>query len=329
MNRGVEVPQRSSPARPTPRGPRHLRTSSSDSDPLHQRPLTERSPWIMDRQSLRITQSDPANQKKLGNRITDLETQLAQAQHELKSLKHQLSSAKKQAQEELNKKPTTVRKVVKHEKPQTITKIQDTKSRDSPDNGVPDEINPKTDVFEVHVEKLLVESKDESSQSEVTESEKSSSCDEAASKNEDINHYKAMTLKQQLEDKKSQDATARSKEKELAAKLTQVGHELEPYRANEAQLKDRNEMKRMKVKTEQWRKAADAAAAVLAGGVEINGLMSDRCASMDNHFNGIFKPPIDGYGGYLGSPGGDEDNDDGFGREKKRSSGIRIFGELW
>ncbi|KAK9732965.1 hypothetical protein RND81_04G034900 [Saponaria officinalis] len=216
MNRGVEVPQRPSPASPAPRGPRHLRTSSSDYDPLHQRPLTERSPRIMDRRSPRITQSDPANHKKLRTRITDLETQLAQAQHELKSLKHQLSSAKKQAQEELNKKPTT-----------------DTKSRDRPDNGVPDEINPETDVFEVHVEKLLVESKDESSQSEVTEAEKTSSCDEAASKNEDINHYKAMveekekekqviieenqTLKQQLEEAKSQDATARSKEEELAA----------------------------------------------------------------------------------------------------------------
>ncbi|KAK9688659.1 hypothetical protein RND81_09G001800 [Saponaria officinalis] len=355
--RGVEVPQRPSPAGPTPRGPRHLRTSSSDSDPLHQRPLTERSPRIMDRRSPRITQSDPANQKKLGTRITDLETQLVQAQHELKSLKHQLTSAKKQAQEELNKKPTTVRKVVKREKPQTVTKIQDTKSRDSPDNEVPDEINPETDVFEVPVEKLLVESKDESSQSEVTEAEKPSSCDEVASKNEDIDHYKAMveekekekqviieenqTLKQQLEEAKSEAAAARTKEEELAAKMTQVGQELAACKANEAQLKDRvldgitakesleNEMKRMKVQTEQWRKAADAAAAVLAGGVEINGRMSDRCASMDNHFNGIFEPPIDGYGGYLGSMGGDEDNDDGFGREKKRSSGIRMFGELW
>ncbi|KAK9740112.1 hypothetical protein RND81_03G012300 [Saponaria officinalis] len=88
-------------------------------------------------------------------------------------------------------------------------------------------------------------------------------------------------------------------------------------------------MKSMKVQTEQWRKATDAAAAVLAGGVEINGRMPDMCASMDNHFSGIFKPPIDGYGGYLGSPGGGEDNDDGFGREKKKSSRIRMFGELW
>ncbi|XP_074319199.1 interactor of constitutive active ROPs 4-like [Silene latifolia] len=347
--RGAEVLQRPSPTGPTPRGPRHLRTASSDSDPLHQRPMTERSPRILDRRSPKGSQSDPipVHQKKLGTRITDLETQLVQAQHELKNLKHQLSSAeaaKRRAQEELNKKgiakkPTVVRKVVKR-----VTKIQERNSRDSPDNEV-------SDVFEVPAEKMLMESKETHSLkecSELREEEKPSSCNEVGLKKEDVvvEQFKAMvdekekenqTLKQQLEEANSKVAAGQSKEEELTVRLRQLERELETSKSKEGELKDRllesiasretmdNEMKKMKVQTEQWKKAADAAASVLAGG----GRISDRCASMDNHLNGIFEPPIDGFGGFLGSPGGGDDIDDGFGREKKRSSGIRMLGDLW
>ncbi|KAF7822541.1 interactor of constitutive active ROPs 4-like [Senna tora] len=91
-------------------------------------------------------------------------------------------------------------------------------------------------------------------------------------------------------------------------------------------------MKKLRIQTEQWRKAADAAAAVLAGGVDINPRISERCGSMDKHFGGMFETP-GGYnnnGGFVvGSPGIGEDLEDGFGSVKKKGSGIRMFGDLW
>jgi hypothetical protein len=109
QNRGSDLPQRQSP-----RGTHALRTSSSDSDPSHHRPVTVRSPKLGDRRSSRGgTQSETVNQKKLGTRIADLESQLGQAQQELKNLKYQLSSAeaeKKKAEDELVKKAESVEK---------------------------------------------------------------------------------------------------------------------------------------------------------------------------------------------------------------------------
>ncbi|THG19588.1 hypothetical protein TEA_029275 [Camellia sinensis var. sinensis] len=97
---GSEMPQKQSS-----RGP--LRGSSSDSDPLHYRPVTDKSSKLGDRRSPRGAQSDLLNQKKLGTRIADLESQLGQAQEELKIMKEQLASAeasKKEAQKQLEKK---------------------------------------------------------------------------------------------------------------------------------------------------------------------------------------------------------------------------------
>ncbi|CAO2833255.1 unnamed protein product [Amaranthus hypochondriacus] len=358
--KGAEGPQKPSPTRA--RAPRHVRTSSSDSDPLHHRPMTEKSPRIG-------TQSDPpAHKKKLGTRITDLETQLVQAQHELKSLKHQLSSAetaKKQAQAELNKKgskkQTVTKKVVGNTKPRSVVEIRKKVSRDESEYEVP--VSRETDVFEVLVEKKLVEDdvkemkSQDSSISEEPEKEKVSLCDEVTLRNEELDRLRALidekenqmrgvieendTLKKELDEAKSSIALDRTREEEMAAKVKQLERDLEVSRAKEGQLKEKlvdteaakelleDEMKRMKVQTEQWRKAADAAASVLAGGVDTKGRMSERCASMDNHFNSIFEaPPISGFGGYVGSLD-DDDAEDSFGGGKKKGSGIRMLGDLW
>lgn len=375
--KGSEGPQKPSPP------PRHIRTSSSDSDPLHRRPMTESSPRLGNYQSPRRTQSDPLRPKKLGTRITDLETQLVQAQHELKSLKYQLSSAeaaKKQAQEELNKKgtkkQTLTKKVVGRAKPATTTAAavrKNTSSRDKPGDDTIEEVDQETDVFEVPVEKMLVESEVELSHcsleddakdssklvdSSILEPAKPSLCDEVASRNEGIERMRAVMeekekeirgvieeneiLKKQLDEAKSEVELARMREEEMISKVNQLGQDLEVSRENESQLKEKLadaeaskelleiEMKKMKVQTEQWRKAADAAASVLAGGVDKKGRISDRCVSMDNHFNSIFEaPPITGFGGYLGSPGAGDDEDDSFGGGKKKGSGIRMLGDLW
>lgn len=375
---GAEGPQRPSP---TIRSSRHLRTSSSDSDPLHQRPITERSPRLGAYRSPRGTQSDPHNQKKLSPRISVLETQLVQAQNELKSLKNQLSSAeaaRKQTQEELHKKggskkQAATKKVTGRAKATAVAAIQKSKSRDKPGGDVPEDIDQETDVFEVPVEKTIVKPKAElshcsveedvketkSEDSSISEPEKPSLCDEAASKNEEIDQIRAMmeekekelrvvieeneSLKKQLDEAKSELDLARKREEDLASKVNQLGEDLEVSRGKEAQFKEKLidaeaakelleiEMKKMKVQTEQWRKAADAAASVLAGGAEKKGRVSERSASMDNHFNSIFEPPpITGFGGYLGSPeAGEDDPDDSFGGVKKRGSGIRMLGDLW
>ncbi|CAO2836433.1 unnamed protein product [Amaranthus hypochondriacus] len=364
--KGSEGPQR--PSLTTSRGPRHVRTYSSDSDPLHHRPITERSPRVGDYRSPRGTQSDPPiQQKKLGTRITHLETQLVQAQHELKSLKHQLTSAeaaRKQAQEELHKKggkkQITTKRVVGRGEPTTVAQTRKSNSKDKPEHEVPEYVQRETDVFEVPMEKNLIEPEVELSQCSVVEhvKEKLSSFDEAAAKNE-VDEMTAImeekekemsavteeneSLKKQLDEAKSEIALARTREEETASKLNQLEQDLEVSKAIGVQLKQKlvdaeaakelleNDMKKMKVQTEQWRKAADAAASVLACGVDMKGRISDRCSSMDNHFTSIFEmPPITGFGGYLGSPGaGDDDADDSFGGGKKKGSGIRMLGELW
>ncbi|XVE52930.1 hypothetical protein DITRI_Ditri02bG0164100 [Diplodiscus trichospermus] len=369
-SRSSEMPQRQSP-----RGTQ-LRSSSSDSDPLHHRPITDRSsPKLGDRRSPRGgPQSDPVNPKKLGTRIADLESQLGQAQEELKILKDQLASAeaaKKEAQEELekkSKKPKAPEPVEIHEKV-SPKRTQDSKTTDSSlRDEVPENDQRETDVFEVPVEKVAVEPKVEVDKVEETKSTEISteppavsepekpSFLELALKNDEINELKSKLeekekevgvftqenedMKEQLSEAASNILSAKAKEEEMTLRLRQVGEELEASKTNAAQLKEKlqsvegqkealeAEMKKLRVQTEQWRKAADAAAAILSGGAEMNGRISNRCSSMDKHFGGVFEHPAGGYAGYVGSPGLGDD-DDVFGSGKRKGSGIKMFGDLW
>ncbi|GLT25034.1 hypothetical protein SLA2020_001900 [Shorea laevis] len=374
-SRVSEVPQRQSP-----RGPHQLRTSSSDSDPLHHRLITDRSsPKMGERRSPRGTQSDPLNQKKLGTRIADLESQLGQAQEELKVLKQQLASAeaaKKEAQAELEKKtkkraaPDPVEIPEKH----FPTESENSKEMDNSSRvEVTEENQQETDVFEVPVEKVTLDPKVECNEVEQVEKETKAfevpielaaasepekpSFHDLAMKDDEIKMLKAKleekenelggfvqeneSLKKQLEEAALSISTAKAKEDEMTLNLSEVGQELEASKSISAQLKEKlehvegekealeAEMKKLRVQTEQWRKAADAAAAVLSGGVEMNGRISDRCSSMDKHFGGVFEPPAGGYAGYVGSPGLGDYQDDGFGSGKRKGSGMKMFGDLW
>ncbi|CDP07955.1 unnamed protein product [Coffea canephora] len=97
-----ELPQKTSPA--TPRTAQKLKTPGSEADSVSTsnsagRMSKERSPKVVDRRSPR----SPATEKKRATRVSDLETQLAQLQEELKKAKDQLSSSesrKKRAQQE-------------------------------------------------------------------------------------------------------------------------------------------------------------------------------------------------------------------------------------
>ncbi|KAF4393008.1 interactor of constitutive active ROPs 4 [Cannabis sativa] len=362
------------PQRSAARVPPHLRTSSSDSDPLHHRPITERSPKPLDRRSPRGTKSEPVTQKKFGTRIADLESQLGQAQEELKNLKEQLASAeaaKKEAQEQLEKK---IEKpiVPEEEKPPKVT--QEFNERDiSPSNDVVgDNQQQETDVFEVLVEKMTVEPKLETSQLTEEEVQKDSklvdisiepppaleeleksTMKELALKNDEIKMLRTKleekekevdvygqeneNLKNKLEEAASKISSGQTKEEEMSLRLSQLGEDLESSKSNAAQLSEQlksveaakeeleTEMKKIRVQTEQWRKAADAAAAVLSGGMDMNGRISERCGSMDKHFGGSYEPQAGGFGGFMGSP----DLDDGFGSGKRKGSGIKMFGDLW
>lgn len=98
----LEVPQRKSPA--TPRTARQLKTSGSDADSvsaLNKATRTPKSsPKVTDRKSPR---SPVSEKKQRPNRVSELESLLAQLQEDLKKAKDQLNSAeswKRQAQQE-------------------------------------------------------------------------------------------------------------------------------------------------------------------------------------------------------------------------------------
>ncbi|KAI3465961.1 hypothetical protein Pfo_022624 [Paulownia fortunei] len=376
--RATEIPQR-----PSPRGPPNLRTSSSDSDPIHHRPRTDRSPKLADGRSPRGAQSDPVNQKKLGSRIADLESQLGQAQEELKSLKDQLASAeaaKKSAQEQLEKKKSKKQWKVPEpveiqEKHSTTIETQGLNKKDSSDeHEASDDVLQETDVFEVPIEKVTVEPKIEldppadqdelkpksislSTEAPAMSMPENSSFDELALKNDEIKLLKIKlderdkelevlrqeneNIKSQLHEKSLKISSAESEIEELTLRLNKVDQELEKSKTNAVHINEKleatektkeeleNEMKRLRVQTEQWRKAADAAATILAGEVEMNGRrISERCGSMDKHYGNAFEP-AGGYAGYVGSPGLIDDPDDVFGGGKRKGSGIRMFGDLW
>lgn len=309
--RSSELPQRQS---------LRLRSSSTSSDPRHlNRPITDRSPKLaIDRISPRSggPHTDPLTHKKLGGRISGLESKLGQAQEELRLLKEQLAkaeAAKKRAQEELHKK-----------------KPKKSKSPAPERDDVPEDNrhHQETDVFEVLVEKAK-------------ECEKVSNDELVTSKEDQVNVLKARlydmekekvslgeeneSLKNQLKKTDSEMSSAKAKEDEIASKVNQIEEELEESNENTAKLKKKlesmeeaketleAEMEKLKVQTEQWRKAADAAASVLSGG------FSERCGSMETHFAGRF----------VGSPGMADDLDDGLGFGKRKGSGMKMFGDLW
>ncbi|KAL8142242.1 hypothetical protein V2J09_015274 [Rumex salicifolius] len=334
--RPSQIPQKISPV-----GPRRQRTtSSSESD---HKTNTERSPNLIMRGSL----SDPLGQKKLGTRVSCLETQLIQAQKELKNLKQQLSSAevtKKEDQIDLQKKskknPSTNKQQLEHQGKCTMPKEE-----------AQEENHKEMDVFEVPMQetidskpelKVNLCSPDESKDHPLNEIEQLKAELEAKDKELELAVQEKETLKTQLNEANAEISAAQIKEEERILKYSQLERDLEASKATNLELKEKAEallaakeelgaeMKKLRIQTEQWRKAADAAASVLAGSAD-NDLVrvSGRRGSMDKHFNGVFEQPLSsGYPGFLGSEGAD-DLDDGYGGKIKGSVGIRMFGDLW
>lgn len=118
----------------------------------------------------------------------------------------------------------------------------------------------------------------------------------------------AEAAKMAQEDAAAKAAQAERDLKEGAAREARTGEQL---RASEAAREALDaELRRLRVQTEQWRKAAEAAAAVLGG---------------DNHLTGLA-----GSGNGWGDPATmpDDGDDEGFGG-KRKGAGIRVLGDLW
>uniref|UniRef100_A0A0E0JNW3 Interactor of constitutive active ROPs 1 n=1 Tax=Oryza punctata TaxID=4537 RepID=A0A0E0JNW3_ORYPU len=115
---------------------------------------------------------------------------------------------------------------------------------------------------------------------------------EAAKKAEEAAAAKASLVEQDL--------------KERAAREARMGEQLRASEAARETLEA--EMRRLRVQTEQWRKAAEAAAAVIGG---------------DAHFVGHNG---NGWGSPATMP--DDCDDEGFGG-KRKGAGIRMLGDLW
>lgn len=293
--------------------------------------------------------SDTMNQKKLGTRIANLESQLGDAQTELKILKVQLTSAetaKKEAQEKLDQK------------------VKKNDQLNAKGSKLSDDINDnlqETDVFEVPKRELqeeLVLRNDQSLQkSPVDESEANKLAEiyesskiltqELVMKDEEISCLKVMLtrrdtelkviseendlIKMELSAAKAEILLAETKVSEMGSKLNLLTEELQASRDQTSILNEKLqsvergkvamevEIKQLRIQTEQWRKAADAAAAVLACDADMNGgRISDRCGSMGKSFPGVMESPV---GGYVGSPE--------LGSGKRRGSGIKMFGDMW
>ncbi|XP_018443280.1 interactor of constitutive active ROPs 1-like [Raphanus sativus] len=114
----------------------------------------------------------------------------------------------------------------------------------------------------------------------------------------------------------------KANEDEMASNVCRIGEELEESREEKAQIKEKlefmgeakealeAEMKTLGVQTEQWRKAADVAAAV-SRQVFVGGGLFDQSEVV----------------GFMD----DDDTEDelGSGNRKRKSSWMKMFGDLW
>lgn len=98
-------------------------------------------------------------------------------------------------------------------------------------------------------------------------------------------------------------------------KVARVAEQLEAAQAANAEMEA--ELRRLKVQSDQWRKAAEAAASMISTGN--NGQIMERTGSMDSHYS----PRT----GKIGSPYADDLDDDLM--KKKNANKLRRFGGLW
>ncbi|GMG98815.1 hypothetical protein Nepgr_000655 [Nepenthes gracilis] len=98
-------------------------------------------------------------------------------------------------------------------------------------------------------------------------------------------------------------------------KAARVAEQLDVVQAVNAEME--SELRRLKVQSDQWRKAAEAAASMLSAGS--NGRFVERTASLDSSYSPI--------AGRISSPYLDDYDDDSL--KKKNGNMLKKFGVLW
>ncbi|KAF3782023.1 Interactor of constitutive active ROPs 4 [Nymphaea thermarum] len=350
----------------------HLKTTSSEPDGGHStnRHSVDRSPRVSDRRSPRAHTAEKkalANsplQKKRNSRISNLESQLGQAQDEVKKLKEQLTYAQS-AKKEPTMESEETKKRISTDRPSTLDVGQEPVSpmadfpaspNTPPEKEKPCAMNledemPSEEILDLQVIGNSSGShgfKTESSISEVSNMlHKSSGCTESMGSAE-IMELKAKLLRQEQdlirlsrenEDLKLQLLEVeelRAKEEETAEQVKRLTEELEESKQRTTQATEQlevtiqskseleAEMKRMRVQAEQWRKAAEAATAMLTSvdnyvGSDING----RCGN--KHLPHGLEDS-----GYMGSDSPMTDSmEDVYAGKRKGGAGIKRFGEFW
>ncbi|KAJ3685137.1 hypothetical protein LUZ61_014301 [Rhynchospora tenuis] len=207
-------------------------------------------------------------------------------------------------------------------------------------------VTSTTDVFEVIMPvETLVENKENIGQIEGEQVEKEKKEEEEEDKDAMKIIEEAVLIQEVKED--NQEEKQISELAELKVKLLEREKEIEALSEEKTEMKKKAEeameqankmeetmrvavaakealeaeMRRLRVQTDQWRKAAEAAAAVLANGD--CDMIPGRCGSMEKGFIGSGGNGGLGYG--WGSPGvGEEDEG-----KRRSGSGMRMFGELW
>ncbi|PWA59247.1 hypothetical protein CTI12_AA392770 [Artemisia annua] len=99
-------------------------------------------------------------------------------------------------------------------------------------------------------------------------------------------------------------------------KVARVGEQLEAAQAANYEMEA--ELRKLKVQSDQWRKAAEAAATMLSTGNNTNRRLMERTCSMDNSTPGR----------NIGSPYGEDIDDDEF-MKKKNGNMLKRIGVLW
>ncbi|CAN6483719.1 unnamed protein product [Victoria cruziana] len=354
----------------------HLKTTSSEPDggQATNRHSVDRSPRVSDRRSPRAHSAEKktfANsplQKKRSSRVSNLESQLGQAQDEVKKLKEQLAnaqSAKKEAVmevEESKKQVSAVQPSIFDVGQEQISATEDfpaspqtpqEKEKPCPMNledEIPSEESLDSQVIgdsiidhEFKTENLLKERTTISEFSEMLPNESSGCADMG---NAEVLELKAkllrqeqdlMRLSQENEDLKlqlSEVEELKAKEMETTTQVKRLTEELEESKQSTTQAIEQleaatqskseleAEMKRLRVQAEQWKKAAEAATAMLT--------------SVDNYVGS----EIDGRCGNKHSSHGSEDAghtdssmtdhvEDVCAGKRKGGAGIKRFGEFW
>ncbi|XP_074568681.1 interactor of constitutive active ROPs 4-like [Curcuma longa] len=302
--RGMNLNQQQQQQQQSPRVPLHLKNTISPeaNNSLHLRPAVD--------QSLKLKES------KCGAKAADLATKLSKAREELEKLRDRLDSAelaKEDAEQALEKaKKQVCSSAVGN--PQVVVEEEEEEPQRSLEREL--KLEEQRNDGEVHESAVIMELK-----AMILEKDKKV----------EILLEENMIFKRKSEEEAIKlSAAARAKEEELEAKIVSVEAELKESEARAGTLAARlaategeketveAEMRRMRVQMEQWRKAAEAATALLAAGdgggfmVEMGGR---RCRLMDKHLDG------------WGSPAemGEEEG----GRGWRKMAGMQVLGEMW